>query len=219
MFMRFELWEPMYLEILEDFGFSREGDEEAARLLSGLLQGQTDGVSLDNMDSLIRGRRVLICGNAPQLARNLEEFRSRSSFDLESVMVIAADGATTALLQAGVIPQVIVTDLDGYLPDIISASLKGSLVVVHAHGDNPAALEKYVPQFTKVMGTTQSKPFDQIYNFGGFTDGDRCVFLARRFGAAEIELIGFDYQDPNVTPMKKKKLKWAQRLVDMALKM
>ncbi len=208
--MRFESWEPIYLEILEEFGFSRERDEEAARLLSVLLWSRPDQREQSNLDAIVRGRNVLVCGNAPSLAR---ELRDVSPGDV----VIAADGATTILLEMGIVPEVIVTDLDGTVPDIIAANRRGSLVVVHAHGDNMTALEEYVPQMSKVIGTTQSRPFDEIYNFGGFTDGDRCVFLARCFGASKIKLAGFDYDDQNVAPMKKMKLRWAKRLVRMAL--
>ena len=208
--MRFESWEPIYLEILEEFGFSRERDEEAARLLSVLLRSRPDQREQSNLDAIVRGRDVLVCGNAPTLAW---ELRDVSPGDV----MIAADGATTVLLEMDIIPEVIVTDLDGTVPDIITANRRGSLVVVHAHGDNMTALREYVPQMSKVIGTTQSRPFDEIYNFGGFTDGDRCVFLARCFGASKIKLAGFDYDDQNVSPMKKMKLRWAKRLVRMAL--
>jgi len=213
--MRFEYWEPIYLEILEEFGFSREHDEDAARLLSLLLRSGSDQTISDqeeqsDLDAIIRGHDVLVCGNAPCLARELDNI---SPGDL----MIAADGATTVLLEKGIVPEVIVTDLDGAVPDIIAANRRGSLVVVHAHGDNMAALKEYVPQMSRVIGTTQSRPFDEIYNFGGFTDGDRCVFLARCFGASKIKLAGFDYDDQNVSPMKKMKLRWAKRLVKMAL--
>ncbi len=213
--MRFEYWEPIYLEILEEFGFSRGRDEEAARLLSVLLRSGSDQTIFDqgvqnDLDAIVRGRDVLVCGNAPCLARELDNVS-------QGDVVIAADGATTVLLEMGIVPEVIVTDLDGTVPDIIAANRRGSLVVVHAHGDNMAALKEYVPQMSRVIGTTQSGPFDDIYNFGGFTDGDRCVFLARCFGASKIELLGFDYDDQNVSPMKKMKLRWAKRLVKMAL--
>ena len=36
-------------------------------------------------------------------------------------------------------------------------------------------------------------PVKNVYNFGGFTDGDRSVFWAEEFGAKEIILIGMDF--------------------------
>ncbi|MDF0591498.1 6-hydroxymethylpterin diphosphokinase MptE-like protein [Candidatus Methanocrinis natronophilus] len=224
--MRFEEWAPLYMEILEEFGFSRDEDEEAARLLKGLLSVRGGDLTVEDLDSMIRGGRVLVCGNGPSLSGELDEIlkdsKKRSAKSppsgMDDPVVVAADGATTPLLAAGVVPDVIVTDLDGYLPDIVAANAMGSAVVVHAHGDNLAALKEYVPRLKRVLGTTQSVPLEGVYNFGGFTDGDRGVFLARRFGAEEIRTIGFDYDDPDVTPRKKMKLAWAKRLVEMALK-
>ena len=61
--------------------------------------------------------------------------------------------------------------------------------------------------------TTQGRPFENIHNFGGFSDGDRAVYMARDFGAATIQLLGFDCDDESVTPVKKGKLIWARRLL------
>ncbi|MDD4249345.1 MAG: DUF115 domain-containing protein, partial [Methanosarcina sp.] len=80
---------------------------------------------------------------------------------------------------------------------------------------NMDKLEKYVPRFRRFIATTQARPFDQVYNFGGFSDGDRCVFVAREFGAKSIRLAGFDFEDPLVNPIKKKKLNWAKELIGM----
>jgi uncharacterized Rossmann fold enzyme len=222
--MRFIDWVPIYEAILKEFGFSREDDEEAARLLQSLLLGREGDLSLEDLDSIICGRDLLVCGNGPSLPRELEEvLKGRTpskpfeKSGIEDVVVIAADGATTAILAAGVLPDVIVTDLDGFFPDIVAANEMGSAVVVHAHGDNMDALKKFVPRLTKVLGTTQSEPIEGIFNFGGFSDGDRSVFLARNFESRKIRVIGFDYDDPDVSFIKKMKLKWARRLVAMAL--
>jgi 2-amino-4-hydroxy-6-hydroxymethyldihydropteridine diphosphokinase len=210
--MRFETWEPTYIEILQDFGFSRERDEEAGRLLLALL-GNRQKDCLAEASSEVCCRAVVVCGNAPNLASNLEGFL-RSSRDYT---FIAADGATSILLAGGILPKIVVTDLDGKMEDIIAANHMGSIVAIHAHGDNLDQLREYVPQLTNIIGTTQSRPPQGLHNFGGFTDGDRCVFLAKYLGASEIELIGFDFEDERVTPRKRKKLAWARRLVNMAL--
>jgi len=220
--MRFIDWEQIYEEILEEFGFSREGDEEAARVLQSLLSGRVGDLSPEDLFSMIGGRDVVVCGNGPSLTRELKEtlvgrMASKPDQVTGDLVIIAADGATTRLLSAGVLPSVIVTDLDGILSDILAANERGSAVVVHSHGDNIPALREYVPRLRRVLGTTQAEPIEGIYNFGGFSDGDRCVFLARNFGAENIRIIGFDYDDPDVTPVKKMKLVWAKRLVAMAL--
>jgi hypothetical protein len=67
------------------------------------------------------------------------------------------------------------------------------------------------------MGTTQSRPFGRLHNFGGFTDGDRAVLMARHLGAP-TRLLGFDFDTPRLkegrdVEVKKRKLAWARRLI------
>lgn len=207
--MRFEDWEPLYLSILDDLGFSREADEEAAALLQSLLLGQED--ILDRIDERVRGRNVVVCGNAPSLEEELEGLL------IGERSILAADGAAAVLLRCGIVPDVLVTDLDGPIEAILEADRRGALVVVHAHGDNQDALRRYVPLLGGILGTAQCRPPEGLYNFGGFTDGDRCVFLARELGAASIHLVGFDLDDESVTPRKRRKLAWARRLIGIAL--
>ena len=69
---------------------------------------------------------------------------------------------------------------------------KKSIFVVHAHGDNIGKLE-LVKNFKKCIGTTQTNSFSKVQNFGGFTDGDRSVFLASHFDAKRIILFGMDF--------------------------
>lgn len=208
--MDFEEWEPIYERIVEEFGFSRQADEEAARLLDGLLEKK----ELYPLELLRRriSDGVTVYGNAPRLEEEL------LSADL-SGMVIAADGATSALMRVvGRVPDIIVTDLDGDVADQLAASAQGAIVVVHAHGDNMEALKRYVPRFSgPVMGTTQARPFGHLHNFGGFTDGDRAVLMARHLGAS-VRLIGFDFEEPRPkegrdSEAKKRKLSWARRLI------
>jgi uncharacterized Rossmann fold enzyme len=211
--MDFAAWEPIYERILEDFGFDREGDEEAARFLSSMLTRENTA-SLSELEAVISGKPVLVCGNAPGLRAEL------SKIDLSDFVVIAADGAAAVLMDLSRVPEVICTDLDGNseadIEKEILACEKGSIVLIHAHGDNMDKLEKYVPRFKHFIATTQAEPFDKVYNFGGFSDGDRCFFVARNFGAKSTRLAGFDFDDPCVNPIKKKKLKWAKELIDMS---
>jgi uncharacterized Rossmann fold enzyme len=211
--MKFDSWEPIYTEILEDFGFSRERDEEAAELLSEMLP-PSESV-LQEARSRISGREVVVCGNAPSLADEIEGLQKSGQSRIHAF--IAADGATEVLLRKGIVPDIVVTDLDGPFQAILRANDLGSIIVVHAHGDNLDALRRYVPCLKRVIGTTQSRPLENVYNFGGFTDGDRCVFFAREMGALAIKFVGFDFEDERVTPRKKKKLAWARRLIDIAL--
>lgn len=220
--MRYSVWEPIYEEILKDFGFEREKDEEAARIASEIISRKSsEGKGVKRaIKSMIKGKTAIICGNAPCLEDEIRKKQlDADTFSFSRVfVVIAADGATSVLLRNAIIPDIVVTDLDGNIADIIYANRLGSIGVVHAHGDNIEILRKVLPALNEnVICTTQSKPIHGVYNFGGFTDGDRCVFLANEFGAKRIELIGFDFEDKNVSEKKRKKLKWAKRLIGSIL--
>lgn len=213
--MRFSIWEPIYQQILEDFGFSRKADEEAGQQLSDLLKGY--GSQIPAAREIVSGRRAMVCGNAPILTRELARRAERGEMLSKDAAILAADGATEVLLKNDIVPDIVVTDLDGPFAAILEANRKGAILAVHAHGDNLDALSRYVPQLDKIIGTVQCSPPPGLYNFGGFTDGDRSVFLAIELGASGIDLLGFDFDDNSVTPRKKKKLAWAKRLIDLAL--
>lgn len=205
--MEYDKWEPIYKKIVEDFGFSEDADADAAQLLSNLLIGPVKA-DLNDLTDVVKGKDTLICGNAPTLKKDLEQVNPSDH------VIIAADGATSVLLEQGLIPDVIVTDLDGDVEKEIEANKKGALMVVHAHGDNTGKILSFVPLLTNIIGTSQTKPPPGLYNFGGFTDGDRCVFMAHQLGATSMTLVGFDFDDDNVDEIKKKKLNWARRLIE-----
>ncbi|HID19528.1 MAG TPA: DUF115 domain-containing protein [Methanophagales archaeon] len=212
--MKYSDWDPIYKEILADFGFDKEKDDEAARVASEIITCKREGIEKvkQEVERRIKGKIALICGNAPCLERDIRE----QEFDVipRNYVVIAADGATSVLLRNAIIPGLVVSDLDGNIADIIYANRLGSIIVVHAHSDNMDMLKKVLPVLNEdVICTTQSRPIRNVFNFGGFTDGDRCVFLANEFGADRIELIGFDFEDEKVSERKRKKLKWAKRLI------
>lgn len=217
--MKYSDWDPIYKAILVDFGFEQKKDDEAAEVASELIARKREVVETvkREVEMLLKGKIALICGNAPCLERDIRE----KEFDdlSRDHVVIAADGATSVLLRNAIIPELVVSDLDGNIADILYANRLGAIIVVHAHGDNIAMLKKVLPVLNEnVICTTQSKPIHNVFNFGGFTDGDRCVFLATEFGADKIELIGFDFEDEEVSANKKKKLKWAKRLIGDVIK-
>ncbi|MBZ3934852.1 6-hydroxymethylpterin diphosphokinase MptE-like protein [Methanimicrococcus blatticola] len=226
--MNFTEWESYYTEILNKFGFPKEKDEKTALWLSNefkkvcSLENRNDKI-FSILEEKISRRPVVVCGNAPSLEKEYIAFLKEKSRGNE--IYIAADGAATVLLQNNRIPDIIVTDLDGKHPNDaikeIEAVDKGALLLVHAHGDNLDKLEKYLPAFSDkinqntIIPTCQCRPPDYLLNFGGFTDGDRCVFLADAFNAASVVLIGFDFKDPSVLPLKKKKLECAEKLIQL----
>lgn len=206
--MDFQTWEPIYERVLADFGYPRQADERAARILSSLADNSSHP---DMLREAIDGKDVSICGAAATLKQETAAIAD---------VVIAADDATSTLLSCGIQPDVVVTDLDGDVDDQVQASERGSITVIHAHGDNVPALRRHVLRFTgPVVPTTQAAPFDGVYNFGGFTDGDRAYFLAKTCGATSITLLGFDFEHPARKPgkdpaAKRKKLRWARHLIE-----
>jgi uncharacterized Rossmann fold enzyme len=201
--MRFEEWEPYYIQILDYFGFSRAEDERAAHLLQTLVPDDDFPI----LEALCRGNRITVCGNAPCLIHELDQMEGA---------VFAADGAANILYAEGIRPDAVFTDLDGATERYVEMNRKGTIMVVHAHGDNIPLLSRWVPRFPgPVVATTQSRPLSGVYNFGGFSDGDRAVFAADALGAAAIRIIGFDLDDPDVDPVKHGKLLWARTLLNV----
>lgn len=208
--MHWEEWEPFYRAIIEDFNYSKQKDERAAEILNALLSKKR--ICDDACIQWHISKEVTVCGGASNLQKHLDKFGVSGTS-------IAADNATSLLLANGSLPDLIVTDLDGNIRDQITANAEGSVVIVHAHGDNVPALKEHVPLFKGLIsGTTQSREVGIVRNYGGFTDGDRAVSIARHFGATRIRLLGFDFENPNPKlgceiETKRKKLTWAKRLI------
>ena len=70
----------------------------------------------------------------------------------------------------------------------------GSYFTIHAHGDNISKIKKYPHHLiSKTFGTTQTRSLHNVFNIGGFTDGDRALILAEYFNPNEILLVGMDF--------------------------
>ncbi|MGZ8897628.1 MAG: 6-hydroxymethylpterin diphosphokinase MptE-like protein [Halobacteriota archaeon] len=205
-------WDVIYQQIVRDFGYDCAKDELSALILSYLLtlKGNFEEAQ-SKLRHIIRQREVLVCGKAPTLVGDIKNGKIETR-----ETIIAADGATSVLLAQGVIPHIIVSDLDGSINDLKRANAMCAIMVIHAHGDNIDAIKTHVPSLSTVIGTTQAKPLKNVLNVGGFTDGDRAVFFAKEFGARVVSAIGFDFSDNKVSPTKKKKLLWAKQLLEGA---
>ena len=176
-------WKKRYLEILKQFKYSEKKDKESAVLLNSFLKKSNINQKISN---LIKGNTVFVIGSGPSLSSSIPKLKK-----FKKSVVIAADSSTKLLVENDIIPNIIVTDLDGD-GDTLKKISKKSIFVVHAHGDNIEKLE-LVKNFKDCIGTTQTKPFSKVQNFGGFTDGDRGVFLASHFDAKRIILFGMDF--------------------------
>ena len=177
-------WEKRYLSILKELNYSEKKDKESATILDSILK-KTD--TIEKVREIIQGKTVFVIGSGPSLSIAIPKLKK-----LEKSIKIAADSSLKPLVDNGIIPDIIVTDLDGNEDAIKKISKTKSIFVIHAHGDNIEKLQM-VKKMKNCIGTTQTNPFNKIQNFGGFTDGDRGVFLANHFDAKKIILFGMDF--------------------------
>ncbi len=223
--MFYKDWEPIYEKIAKDFDFQIDSEKKSAELLDELLD-KKKLFSLKRLEEIIYNKDIVIFG----AGLSLEDSIAVNKNKIVNYVKISADGATSALLNRNISPDIIVTDLDGFVPDQIKANSNGSIIIIHAHGDNFSEIKKYVPKFKEdIIGSTQinPSPYENINNFGGFTDGDRAVFLASHFNAKKIYLIGFDfdgkigkysYPAKKDLNLKLKKLNWCKKLIELLIK-
>ena len=202
--MNYEAWEPVYESILSDFGYPREGDERARDTIAAYAIP----FDLERLDAA--GDSVAVVGAAPSLSEKVDRVG-------DADRVFAASTAADVVREAGFAVDLLVTDLDKNPETAQALTASGTPVAAHAHGDNVSLIEEWVPRFDSewMIATTQASPVDAVYNFGGFTDGDRAAFLADELGAAELRFVGWDFDDPGVGAEKARKLRWAERLLHL----
>lgn len=180
-------WQNMYDAILSDFAYDAARDDKSARMLNRMLDEMGMPDAYPALRRMIKGKTVLVAGAGPSLDESFETLARH----VGSAVLIAADTAARPLADRGIMPHVIVTDLDGDVECHAEASRQGAVIIAHAHGDNMHMLH-HVKKFRACVGTTQSGPVGRVKNLGGFTDGDRAVFAADHFGAGRIILFGMD---------------------------
>ena len=160
-------WKKRYFSILKELNYSEKKDKKSALILDSILE---KNYTIKKIRKLIEGKTVFVIGSGPSLSIAIPKLKK-----LKKSIKIAADSSLKPLIDNGIIPDIIVTDLDGNEDTIKKISKTKSIFVVHAHGDN---IEKLlmVKKMKNCIGTTQTTPFNKIQNFGGFTDGDRGFF-------------------------------------------
>ena len=177
-------WNSRYGEIIKEFKYKKREDLASARLLDSLLKNKNYEKKIQR---LIKNQNVFVIGAGPSLSKAIPIFRQ-----YKKTTKIVADSAVKYLVENGIFPDIIVTDLDGDENTFKKIGKTKTIFVVHAHGDNISKLD-LIENFKNCIGTTQTKPFGKLQNFGGFTDGDRAVFLASYFDAKKIILFGMDF--------------------------
>jgi len=174
--------------------------------------------------------KTIVFGAGP----NLEEHMANVDMDrlANRVNIIAADGATTFLLEKGIYPHIIFSDLDGELSHLIKAVNSGAIMFTLIHGDNEDKIELLLESDLKddiqsnLMWCTQGLPIYGFKNTLGFTDGDRAALFSIQSNLPTL-LVGFDLasgdigkysaisknKSENYINKKKKKLKIANSIL------
>jgi len=206
-------WKSRYAWIsrLLDLDFS--ADFLASKYLSERIE-----MSIDDLPSI--GKRAIVLGTGP----SLEEFRGGKG------KIVASDGSAKFLMERGRVPDLVITDLDGLTPRFIRSLFeKGSEIVIHAHGDNLNRIKDLSKEIdlSNFFGTTQVLEMGNLFNPGGFTDGDRAFLISLESGAEIIEMFGMDFgsivgkyskpwirRETRASERKMKKLKIAKKIIN-----
>ncbi len=207
--MEFDDWEPWYRQIVDDLGLSMAEDALAGEELIKLSQGHHI-IGTEEIRSLMSGT-VTILGASRCLEADIE------AYGVEGTMVVAGS-AIDRVLRSDLSPDVLVTDLDGSSQAHIDCSATGTVLVIHAHGDNRDLMVDILPHIDgSIHLTMQACPVEGTHNYGGFTDGDRAAMMAAHFGSRHIRLLGFDTSEAvtyhGSAANKARKLRWADRLL------
>jgi len=207
--MNYYEWLPIYIKITDNLGIKRNYDYISSLHLSKYINNDIKTLNK------YKNKRFFIIGNGKNLKDNINV--------ISNGIKVVADSALNTYLNFLEKPDIIVTDLDGDINLIKKSYDEGSKVILHSHGDNINKIDLYSNYFNNGIGTTQNIPFNKIYNFGGFSDGDRSAYLSDYLDASEIILIGFDFNNVNIKDyyncndilFKKNKLKWAKYLLKL----
>jgi hypothetical protein len=202
-------WDVVYTEICSSLHINCMDDDTSANYLSGLRDRSY--ILWERLRTSQNGNFIVV-GNGPDTGAD----------DLYRVMdpgeiLVVADSAVR-VIPDGVVPDIIVSDLDGNISVISKMVEEGSILFLHAHGDNLKAISGNIQVFNGFYIPTRQGPNPpSMFNPHGFTDGDRAVMICRYLGAKRIKLLGFSYEKPfnkGDMVMKMKKLKFAKRIID-----
>tara|TARA_B110000008_G_C16951846_1_gene556639 strand:- start:331 stop:1062 length:732 start_codon:yes stop_codon:yes gene_type:complete len=213
------------------FGWNYSDDFDSAKSMEGAFKEDfpfgTENWSLDSRKRCLEEicAELATCDKLVIIGAAAEQ-QELSEIDFTNTAVIAADGSVGALLDFKPLT-CIVSDLDGGEHIELAAS-KNQRFVVHAHGDNFSRWQRALDNWSTfsnppslVLSHQTNESLEGMYNFGGFTDGDRAVCFALWAGVAKdkIELVGFSTQKVGVwsgatnPETKIKKLSWMKKIL------
>ena len=119
--MEFGLWEKYYTEILDDFGFSRSGDENSAKVLDEILS-EEGCLTLDDLAQIVGfSDKYIVFGAGPSLKEHI--IFLKENYDLKDYVLVSADRATNAFIVERLFPDTVATYCDEKIADILLAML------------------------------------------------------------------------------------------------
>ena len=154
-------------------------DRRAAWLAEGLARSHR-ALTCSVVEELLAARRVCIAAGGDCL----------DAHALRGCVIVAADSAAGVLLENGVRPDIVFTDLDGGW-DALERASRTALMVVHAHGGNPWLLQEALTRYPRVSVTVQVPWSGIAWTSPGFTDGGRALLSAILAGAGEVIVTGW----------------------------
>ena len=200
--MLWNQWEQYYERIVSEIGIDKKKDEVEGIYWNEVINDVKNSREIIENSIYETKRRfktshVFIFGAGPSLSTHLNIFKD-INYQVKNYVILSSDGATQALIENNIVPDIVCSDFDGDMESIIEAGRKKSIIFLHAHGDNHHLVEKWFPELSQLeywVPTIQTKPiFPLIYNYGGFTDGDRALSLALHYTKpCTIVLYGFDF--------------------------
>ena len=219
-------------EVRAHFGWGYEADQRSAAMLREACNhhpkaeacgwtAQARESTLSLLHETLTGAQHIVLVGAGVREDDLEQAWG------EGTVFVAADGAVGACLDR-VEVVCVVSDLDGE-PHLSKAVERNIPLVIHAHGDNIDTWKACLTQWASSGGiplvlTHQCDDvYEDAYNVGGFTDGDRaaCFLLALGVPVERLSFVG--YSTDRVGPWsgatdperKLAKLAWMARVLDL----
>jgi len=225
-----ELWRKHFYDAIRvSLSLDEKADISSRDLLRSFFadNGTVTKKLLDDATLKIKGNDCVIFGAGPSLE---EDLKGLQNYILRKrPVIVAADGAADALALHEIIPDIIVSDLDSCSFKNLKACSQNGVVFAHAHGDNMNLVRAIVPKLGEnKIGTTQVETKKPVYDFGGFTDGDRACFVTSFFSPRKLVIAGMDfgtgegefslnrYGQPK-NPKRPLKLEWGKKSLEFLI--
>ena len=116
------------MDIVQRLELDVEMDRKATVLLTNILEDTNPHPLLNQLQETIEGKSVVVCGAGPSLERHVQNLKSGS--DLSELVIMAADGTVSVLLDHYIRCDVVATDLDGDIEHLMEMKRKGAILVV-----------------------------------------------------------------------------------------